>query len=386
MDRLALEDTTRIAFIDLQAQRRRLGSRIDEAISRVMAHGQFIMGPEVAECEKRLASFCGARHVVTCGSGTQALFMALRAFGVTAGDAVFVPSFSFVAPAEACALLGATPVFVDIQEGTFNIDPNCLEEAIDTANRHGLRPAGIISVDLFGQPADYPAVRDVATRFGLFILADAAQSFGASLNGKRVGTLGDITATSFFPAKPLGVYGDGGALFTDDDDMASVLRSIRMHGAGEHRYDHVRTGLNGRMDTIQAAVLIEKLSIFDEEIRLRQRVSERYCAELGDLVSVPHLADQVTSVWAQYTLVMRDHDRDTIAERLKEAGVPTAVYYRIPIHRQEAYRAFPVSTKGLPVTEAMAGQVLSLPMHPYLSEETQDVIVKAFRIAARGAK
>ncbi len=381
MEGVVPEEIGGIAFVDLQAQRRRLGSRIEKAVSQVMAHGQFVMGPEVAECERRLASFCNAGHVVTCGSGTQALYMALKAFGVTAGDAVFVPSFSFVAPAESCALLGATPVFVDIGEGTFNMDPNCLEAAIATVRQHGLRAVGIIPVDLFGQPADYTAIRDVASRHGLFVLADAAQSFGAALNGEFVGTLGDITATSFFPAKPLGAYGDAGAMFTGDEKLASILRSIQMHGAGKSRYDHVRTGLNGRMDTIQAAVLMEKLSIFNEEIRLRQRIAERYSAGLADLVAVPSLAPQATSVWAQYTVLTLDHDRDVIAARLEAAGVPTRVYYRAPLHTQEGYRAFPVAPNGLPVTEAITDRVLSLPMHPYLTEETQERIVEAFRVA-----
>ena len=377
----APQNRNRVAFIDLQAQRRRLGRRIDDALARVVEHGRFIMGPEVAACEARLAEFCGARHVITCGSGTQALHMALRALGVGPGDAVFVPAFTFVAPAEMIAMTGATPVFVDIRQDDFNLDPAGLENAIAIAARAGLRPVGIVPVDLFGQPASYPAIAEFAARHGLFVIGDGAQSFGAVLNGARVGTLADITTTSFFPAKPLGTYGDGGALFTDDDELADILRSLRNHGAGSHRYDHVRIGETGRLDTFQAAILIEKLAIFPDEIIARQRIAARYTAALGDIVTVPELRPGADSVWAQYTVILNGHDRDAAVARLTEAGIPTAIYYRLPLHRQEAYRGFPIAGRELPVAESLADRVFSLPMHPYLDEKTQDWIIESVRLA-----
>ncbi len=371
----------KVAFIDLQAQRRRLGQKIDDALARVLEHGRFVMGPEIESCERDLAEFCGARHAVTCGSGTQALHMAMRALGVASGDAVFVPAFTFVAPAEVVALIGATPVFVDVRENDFNMDPVSLEAAITTARHQGLNPVGIVPVDLFGQPADYPAITAIAEKHGLFVLGDAAQSFGATLDGAGVGTLAKVTTTSFFPAKPLGTYGDGGAIFTHDAELADVLRSIRNHGAGNDRYDHVRIGETGRLDTMQAAILIEKLLIFADEIAARQQISERYTAGLSDLVRVPRLNDGATSVWAQYTIIIDDHDRDAAVARLREANVPTAIYYQATLHEQEAYRAFPVAGNGLPVAESLTGRVLSLPMHPYLDEKTQDWIINSVRLA-----
>ncbi len=370
-----------IAFIDLQAQRRRLGTRIDDAIGRVLDHGKFIMGPEVAELEARLATHCGARHVIGCSSGTDALVLSLMAFGVGPGDTVFVPSFTFAANAEAVALLGAVPFFVDILPDTFNMDPASLTAAIvATAADDTLQPAGIIPVDLFGQPADYPAVERIAGQHGLWVMADAAQSYGASLNNRRIGTIGQVAVTSFFPAKPLGCYGDGGAMFTDDDHLAEVLRSLLFHGRGREKYDNVRIGMNGRLDTIQAAILLEKLSIFDEEIELRQKVAARYNEGLGDLFRIPRLMEGATSAWAQFTLVM--DERDAVAGRLKAQGIPTAIYYPRPLHRQTAYRAYPCAPDGLPVSEELAGRVLSLPMHPYLDAPTQDRIIAALRAAA----
>lgn len=372
-----------IAFVDLQAQRRRLGGRIDDAIGRVLDHGKFIMGPEVAELEARLAAHCGAKHVVGCSSGTDALVLGLMALGVRPGDAVFVPSFTFAATAEAVALLGATPVFVDILSDTFNMDPTSLKVAIAAITAEdGFRPAGIIPVDLFGQPAHYPAIEGIAAEHGLWVMADAAQSYGASLNNRRVGTFGRVAVTSFFPAKPLGCYGDGGAVFTDDDDLAAVLRSLLFHGKGSEKYDNVRIGMNGRLDTIQAAILIQKLAIFDEEMDLRQQVAGRYGEGLGDLLPIPSLLEGATSAWAQYTLVV--DKRDAIAARLKAQGIPSAIYYPRPLHQQTAYRAYPCAPDGLPVSEELSSHVLSLPMHPYLEKATQDRIVAAVRDAALG--
>ena len=363
-----------VEFIDLKAQQRRLGDRIPRAIQKVLDHGRFIMGPEVAELEERLSDFSGARHVITCASGTDALLMALLARGTGPGDAVFVPSFTFVATAEAVALLGATPVFVDVEADSFLLDPAGLGTALERATRTGLTPKGIIPVDLFGQPAGYGEINRFAGAHGLFVIADGAQSFGAELNGNRVGTLAEVTATSFFPAKPLGCYGDGGALFTDDDELAGKLRSLRVHGKGTDKYDNVNIGINGRLDTIQAAVLLEKLSIFPEEIVLRNRVAERYGGALGNLVAAPALREGRTSVWAQYTI--QSTERDSIAEKLKQDGVPAAIYYPRPLHRQSAYQGYP-SAPDLTVSERLVSEVLSLPMHPYLNEEQQTRIINA---------
>lgn len=364
-----------IEFIDLAAQQRRLGARLDDAIRRVLDHGKFIMGPEVAELERRLAAFCGARHAITCANGTDALALCLMAEGVTAGDAVLVPSFTFCATAEAVVLVGATPVFIDVQENTFNMDPASLEAGIAAARRAGLRPIGVIPVDLFGLPADYDAILPVAESAGLWVICDAAQSFGAMYKGRAVGTIGNITTTSFFPAKPLGCYGDGGAIFCDDDDLATVLRSLRVHGQGSDKYDNVRIGLNSRLDTLQAAILIEKLAIFSEEIAARNAVARRYGEALADVAEVPRVPDGLVSVWAQYTLRIGGGRRDEVAARLKEAGVPTAVYYPKPLHRQTAYAGFPIAGNCLPVSERVAATVLSLPMHPYLDTETHDWII-----------
>ena len=372
-----------IAFIDLQAQRRRLGGRIDQAIARVLGHGRFIMGPEVQELEKRLAAFCGARHAIGCASGTDALLLGLMALGVGPGDAVFIPSFTFASTAEVVAVLGATPVFVEVLPDTFNMDPASLQAAVSAVEyARALRPTGVIPVDLFGQPADYPAIERVAERHALWILADAAQSFGAMLHGRKVGTLARITATSFFPAKPLGCYGDGGAIFTDDDDTAAVLRSLRVHGQGGDKYNNVRVGVNSRLDTLQAAILLEKLEIFEDEIAQRRQVATRYTDALRSDMRVPRLIDGATSVWAQYTLVV--DERDAIAARLKAVGVPTAVYYSKPLHRQAAFRDYPRAPDGLPASERLAEQVVSLPMHPYLDEPTQGRIIAAARRAMSG--
>ncbi len=365
-------------FIDLAAQQDALRDRIDAAIAGVLDHGRYIMGPEVAQLEEELGAFSGAAHVVTCASGTDALVMALMALGVGAGDAVFVPSFTFASTAESVALLGATPVFVDVDESSFNVDAGHLARAVADPP-DGLRPVGVIPVDLFGQPADYAAIGEVADRAGLWVLADAAQSFGASQAGRGVGTLAAVTTTSFFPAKPLGCYGDGGAILAESEEHAALLRSIRVHGSGSHKYDNERIGINGRLDTIQAAILRVKLSVFADELTARQRVADRYAAGLADVVSTPQLGDGCTSAWAQYTL--RLDDRDGVAAALQADGVPTAVYYPRPLHQQTAYRDFPSAVGGLPVSERLAGEVLSLPMHPYLSESDQDVVVAAVRRA-----
>jgi dTDP-4-amino-4,6-dideoxygalactose transaminase len=368
-----------LPFIDLAAQRRRLGKPLDDAILRAVDDGKYIMGPEVATLEKRLAEFCGAGHAITCSNGTDALVLCLRAKGIGPGDAVFVPSFTFAATAEVVAWVGATPVFVDVLADSFNMDPASLEAGITTAWALDLKPAGVIAVDLFGQPADYDAIAAIANRHGLWLVADAAQSFGATYKGRTVGRLAEMTTTSFFPAKPLGCYGDGGAVFTDDAGLAEIVRSLRVHGKGKDKYDNVRVGMNARLDTLQAAILLEKLSIFPGEVEARQRIGARYNALLADVAIVPALIDGAMSVWAQYTI--RVPDRDRLASALKEVGIPTAVYYPMPLHKQTAYCAYPVAGNGLPVSENLSAEVISLPMHPYLDEPTQDRIVAAVKAA-----
>ena len=369
-----------IPFIDLAAQRRRLGKSIDEAVSRVLNHCQFINGPEVTALEQALKGFSGARHVVSCASGTDALLMVLMAKQVGPGDAVLCPSFTFCATGEAVALTGATPIFVDVDEATFNIDAASLNRGIANAKQRGLKPVAVIPVDLFGQSADHDAIAEIAEVEGLFVLDDAAQGFGATYKGRRLGTFGLATATSFFPAKPLGCFGDGGAIFTDDDELAETLRSIRVHGQGSHKYDNVRLGLTGRLDTIQAAVLLEKLKIFEDEIAARNRVAERYARGLGNVVTVPRLAPGCSSIWACYTIRLpKGTDRDGFAAALKAQGVPTAIYYTKSMHQQTAYRDFPVADGGLPASESLSNDVISLPVHAYLDEATQDRVIKAVR-------
>src|SRR6266404_4721208 len=371
-----------VPFIDLAAQRRRLGKSVDEAVSRVLTHCQFINGPEVTQLEAALAAFSGAKHVVTCASGTDALLMVLMAKGVGRGDAVLCPSFTFCATGEAVALTGATPVFVDVDETTFNMDVDSLKRGIATAQKLGLEPRAVIPVDLFGQSADHDAIGAIAEAEDIFVLDDAAQAFGASYKGRRLGTFGLATATSFFPAKPLGCFGDGGAIFTDDAELAETLRSIRVHGQGSDKYDNVRLGLTGRLDTMQAAVLIEKLKIFDDEIASRNRVAERYARGLGNVVAVPRLASGCTSIWAQYTIRLpKGTDRDGFAAALKAQGIPTAIYYPKSMHQQTAYRDFPVADGALPVSERLSNDVISLPMHAYLDESAQERIIAAVRAA-----
>ncbi len=381
MNQRARLNPSPIPFIDLAAQRRRIGPALDAAMARVLGHCQFILGPEVRLLEAQLAEFCGVRHAVSCASGTDALLMVLMAQGIGAGDAVICPSFTFTATAGVVAVLGATPVFADVDEATFNLDANSFARACAEARKCGLRPKAVIPVDLFGQPADHEGIAKVAQSENLFVLDDAAQAFGATYRNARLGAVVPVTATSFFPSKPLGCYGDGGAVLTDDEDLAQVLRSLRMHGQGSHKYDCVRIGLNGRLDTIQAAVLIEKLKVFAEEIAARQRVAGRYAKGLADMVRVPTVAPGSSSVWAQYTIRLPGGCRDSLAAALASQGIPTAVHYPAPLHMQPAFREFPVVEGGAPVSERLAAEVLSLPMHPYLDEATQDRIIGAVRAA-----
>jgi dTDP-4-amino-4,6-dideoxygalactose transaminase len=341
------------------------------------------MGPEVRALEAELAAFSGAKHVVTCASGTDALVLPLRGRGIGPGDAVICPSFTFCATAEVAVLVGATPVFVDVNEETFNIDANGIAAAVDAAKAAGLTPKAVIPVDLFGLPANHDAVNAAAKAFGLFVIDDAAQGFGGVYKGRRLGNLAGATSTSFFPAKPLGCYGDGGAVMTDDADLADAMRSIRIHGQGSDKYDNVRIGLASRLDTIQAAVLLEKLKIFPDEIDARNKVAARYAAGLADVCAVPVVPDGLTSVWAQYTIRVSGGRRAAFADALKADGVPTAIYYPIPLHRQQAYKQFPVGKAGLAVSDKLADEVISLPMHAYLEPDTQDRIIEAVRRALK---
>ena len=373
-------------LIDLEAQRRRIDAELRAAIDRVLAHGKFILGPEVAELEHRLAEFCGARFAVGCSNGTDALAMVLMALGVGPGDAILVPAFTFAATAEVVCWLGATPVFVDVRDDTFNLDPDQLGPAISLARNAGLTPKGIIPVDLFGQPADYDAIEPICESEGLWLLSDAAQSFGATYRGRRVGTIGVASAVSFFPAKPLGCYGDGGAILLDDPTLTETLRSIRVHGKGHHKYDNVRVGLNARLDTLQAAILLAKLSIFEDEVESRQRVASRYTDRIRPLngpVIAPTLLPGTTSVWAQYTVRLPQETRGPVAAHLARSGIPTAIYYPVPLDQQPAYRDFPSVAGSGSVAERLSAEVLSLPMHPYLDTGSQDRVVDALGEALR---
>lgn len=361
-----------VPFVDLAAQRRALGDRIDRAMAQVVEHGQFVMGPEVRQLEEELARFCGARHAVSCSSGTDALVLALRALGVTAGDAVVVPTFTFAATAEAVAFLGATPVFADSRVDTGNMDPGSVASALDGSSSDGRTPVGVIAVDLYGQPAEYGPLAKLADEAGVWLLADAAQSLGGAQDGRRVGTLAAVTATSFFPAKPLGCYGDGGAVFTDDDNLAGLVRSLRVHGQGRSRYDYVHIGMNARLDTLQAAVLLAKLTIFEDELAARQEVADRYSRMLPAGLALPAVLPGTTSAWAQYTI--RTGRRDDLAAALAAAGIPSAVYYPVPLHKQGPYTDFSHAPSGLAGAEELAAEVLSLPMHPYLDAPIQDRI------------
>ncbi len=358
-----------IAFLDLKAQQARLGPALRARIEAVLTHCQFILGPEVTELETRLAQFCGAAHCVGVSSGTDALQIALMAEGIGPGDAVFLPAFTYTATAEVVLVLGATPVFVDIDPRTFQIDPAALSARIEAVRREArLRPRALIGVDLFGQPADWPRLGEIAAHFGLFTLDDCAQSFGARLHGAPLGRAAMATAISFFPSKPLGGYGDGGALFTESPARAALYRSLRSHGEGTTRYDVLRTGMNGRLDTLQAAILLAKLDHFPAEIAARARLAALYDAALAGLVETPVRVPESESAWAVYAILLQDSAaRARVQAALREAGIASAIYYPKPLHHQPAYRAHHDGS-ALPVAEAIAGRILALPIHPDLGE------------------
>ena len=383
-----------IPFIDLLGQRRRLGARIDRAVMAAVDAGQWVMGPQVAEFERRLAAYGGSRLALSCANGTDALALPLMAWEVGAGDAVFCPSFTFTATAESVVWTGASPVFVDILPDTYNISPQALETAIEAVKREGrLTPRAIVAVDLFGQPADYPALQDIARRHGLKLVADSAQAFGCTLHGRHPGSWADAATTSFFPAKPLGAYGDGGAVLTEDEDLWEVMDSLRIHGkatrrdteagmaagefAHEAKYLNARVGMNSRLDTIQAAILLEKLNIFAEDLARRDAAAARYARALSNAVVTPTVIAGGVSTWAQYTI--ETQDRDALARGLKARGVPTAVYYPVPLHLQAPYRGYPKGPGGLPVTEAKAARVLSLPMSADITTQDQDHVIDSVR-------
>ncbi len=365
-------------FIDLNAQRERIRDRLKAAIDRVVDDGRYILGPQVAELEQKLADYVGTKHVVACANGTDALLLPLYASGIGRGDAVFVPSFTFAATAEVVALAKAEPVFVDVDPDTYNIDIASLEAAIEMVKKEGrLQPKAIIPVDLFGLCADYDAIMQIARRENLLVIEDAAQSIGGSADDGMCGAFGHVAGTSFYPAKPLGCYGDGGAMFTDDGDLAERLRSFAFHGKGETQYDNIHVGINSRLDTIQAAILIEKLAILEEEMDARRKVAARYADGLGDIVKAAANPDQGRSAWAQYAI--ETPKRDGLKAHLQEKGIPSVIYYVKPLHTQVAYRDFPRTPTGLAVSEGLPQRILCLPMHPYLSEDDQDRIIETIR-------
>lgn len=365
-----------IPFIDLKAQRARLKPEMDRMIDKVLDEGRYILGPEVGELEEKLADFNGAGRALSCANGTDAILIPLMAWGIGPGDAVFVPSFTFAASAEVVVLAGATPIFVDVDPDTYNISVESLAAAIDATLSAGeLTPKAVIAVDLFGQPADYPRISELAKANDLKLISDCAQGFGSTLNGRSALHWADVLTVSFYPAKPLGGYGDGGAVLCKDDALYTAMKSVRVHGEGADRYEYARIGLNSRLDTLQAAVLLSKLTIFAEEIQLRQKVADAYEAGFAQYVKTPTVIAGAQSTWAQYTIEVAD--REGFRAQLSEAGVPTAVYYPIPLHLHEPYAGFPVSPGGLPVTEEIAHRVVSLPMHPYLNTDQIARIVAA---------
>ncbi len=370
-------------FIDLAKQQSLIRVKLEKRIKDVLDHGSYIMGPEIQELEEKLADYVGIQHCITCSSGTDALLMPLMAQRIGKGDAVITTPFTFIATAEVIKLVGATPVFVDICPDTFNINPAGIPDAIEYANAQGLSTKAIIPVDLFGLPAPYAKIEKIALENGLFVLEDAAQGFGGAISGRKACIFGHVAATSFFPAKPLGCYGDGGAVFTSDDDLAHILRSIRIHGGGADKYDNVRVGINGRLDTLQAAVLLEKLDIFPSEVVSRNRAAEYYTNSLPVGFRAPIVSENYLSSWAQYSILLEvDKDRDSVIKSLKEQNIPVMIYYKIPLHLQKVFDYLGYKKGDFPVSEKTSENILSIPMHPYIKTSEQDKILEALHAAA----
>jgi UDP-2-acetamido-2-deoxy-ribo-hexuluronate aminotransferase len=367
-------------FIDLKTQYKRIESSLHQRMNKIFEATSFIMGPQISEVESVLSKYVGTKYCISCSSGTDALILGLMAKGVGPGDAVFTTPFTFFATAEAISFLGATPIFVDIDKKTYNIDTELLKKAIQnlkTGAQKGLKPKAIIAVDLFGLSADYDVINSIAKENNLFVIEDAAQSFGGVYKGKKCCALSEITATSFFPAKPLGCYGDGGAVFTDSDELNDVMCSLRIHGKGKDQYDNIRIGLNARFDSIQAAVILSKMEIFDEEVALRQNVAKKYTENLKDVCITPYIPAGYQSVWAQYSVQV--NDRDNVVKKMKETGIPVMVYYPKPLHLQGAFSSLGYKSGSMPVSEEIAGKILSLPMHPYLQDDDQNKIIETFK-------
>jgi dTDP-4-amino-4,6-dideoxygalactose transaminase len=365
-------------FIDLKEQQKRIKSRIDKRVQSVLNHGKYIMGPEVYELEEKLAEYVGVKHCISCSSGTDALLIPLLAKNFGTGDAILTTPFTYIATAEVISLIGAVPIFIDIYPETFNINPSKITRAIQEAKTKGLKPRAIIPVDLFGLPARYRMIEKIASENDLFIIEDAAQGFGGEIRGRKAGSFGDVATTSFFPAKPLGCYGDGGAIFTNDDDLANIMKSVRVHGGGVDKYENIRVGINGRLDTIQAAILLEKFHIFKkDEIALRNDVAKYYKKNIDNKLQAPFTPKNYLSSWAQYSILASSStERNKIMNNLNDEKIPSVVYYRIPLHLQKVYKDLGYKNGDFPITEKIADQIFSIPMHPYLSNKQQDTIIK----------
>ncbi len=365
-------------FIDLKTQQLEIREKIDQRIKKILDHGKYIMGPEVYELEERLADYVNVKHCISCSSGTDALLIPLLAMNIGPGDAVITTPFTYIATAEVIALVGATPIFCDIYDKTFNINPENLSRALDQAFSKSLKPKAIMPVDLFGLSARYRLIDKFAKENNLKVIEDAAQGFGGQINSRRAGSFGDVAGTSFFPAKPLGCYGDGGAIFTNNDELAVKMKSIRVHGGGKDKYDNVRIGINGRLDTIQAAVLLEKIEIFDKELISRNSVAKYYTQNINKKFIPPHTPDKYLSSWAQYSILIPDHiNRQDVIKKLNDKGVPSMIYYKLPVHIQEGYEKYNNKLGDFPISEKTSQKILSLPMHPYLSKDIQDQVIRA---------
>lgn len=365
-------------FIDLKAQQKRIKSKIDKRVQSVLDHGKYIMGPEVYELEEKLAEYVGVKHCISCSSGTDALLIPLLAKNFGPGDAILTTPFTYIATAEVISLIGATPIFVDIYPETFNINPDGILKGIEEAKTKGLKPRAIIPVDLFGLPARYRLIEKIALENNLFLIEDAAQGFGGEIKGKKAGSFGDVATTSFFPAKPLGCYGDGGAIFTDNEDLAQIMKSVRVHGGGLDKYDNIRVGINGRLDTIQAAILLEKFDIFKkDEIALRNKVAEYYSKNIKNNLETPFTPDKYLSSWAQYSILVSSRlERDLLMDKLSNNKIPNVIYYRIPLHLQKVYRYLGYKEGDFPVAETVSTNIFSIPMHPYLNKNQQNYIIE----------